>query len=124
MSIVMWRVPCRRVVNLLPRARLIVPALSDGGASFAVGHAASLSTAVHFQCKSGGGADAVRSLRCDLRVALGLATGAAVLLAQPDLVECAPKRSNKAADAPTKKKKAGPALNAIEASLHAGEEDV
>jgi hypothetical protein len=111
----MWRVPFH-VGNLLPRAGLIVvPGLWSGViASRAFSRATSLATAVHLQVKSGGGAVCqARSLRYDrqLRVALGLATGAAVLFSQPDLVvNCAPKRKAPVAPAP-RKKKAGPALH-------------
>ena len=57
---------------------------------------------------------------CNLRVALGLVAGAGVLLSQPDAAECMPKGKRKApaaAAAPAPKKKAGPALSAIEAAL-------
>ena len=55
----------------------------------------------------------------NLRFALGLGAGLGVLLSQPDATDCAPKRKQPVANpAPAKnKKKAGPALSAIEAAL-------
>ena len=55
----------------------------------------------------------------DLRIALGLAAGLGGLVFQPDAAECMPtkRKAPAAAPAPAKKKKAGPALSAIEAAL-------
>ena len=82
----------------------------------ALAHAARLATPqlINLEQRSG--------LRCsnpDLRVALGLAAAAGVLLSvQPSgAAECAPKRKGKAAAAPPAKKKAGPTFGAIEAAL-------
>jgi hypothetical protein len=58
------------------------------------------------------------SWHINLHAALGLATGAVLFASSVDVAECVPKRASKArAEAPPKKKKAGPNIGAIEAAM-------
>ena len=114
---IMWR--AATIARAAFGRPLINTALSRGLVPPIIVHAAAITSPIFSAVQQ---AESPFNGAKDLKVALGLAAGAGLLLGDVEQAECMPKRKNvggggKAAAAPAKKKKAGPAFSAIEAAL-------